>query len=132
MHDKSAYDIGSLRINPNKQQQPNTVEPKNKAEVLAVTWGLCQHDAPAEREAAIWYLLQSNEAERARQAICQSTGERHKAATGPDRDPWNGTYKAVLELEARGINGLAAIIRRYLAGENPSAEVQAHLDRLET
>jgi hypothetical protein len=131
MPDSSPYDIGSLRINPNKQSQPKTIEPKSKSEVLAVTWGIYQHDAPAEREAAIWFILRGNEAERARHAICESTGERYKEATGSDRDPWNGTYKAVLELEARGINGLAAIVRRYLGGENPSAEVQAHLDQLE-
>ena len=130
MPDNSPYDIGSLRINPNKQQPNNTVEPKTKAEVLAVVWGVCQHDAKAEREAAIWYILRGNEADRARQAYSETTGQRYKGATGSDCDPWNGTYKAVLELEQRGINGLAAIVRRYLSGENPSAEVQAHLDRL--
>jgi len=127
MADSSPYDIGSRRI---KAKAVQCTKPKTKAEVLAVTWGLCQHDAPAYREAAIWYLLQSNEADRARRACSETTGERYKQATGSDRDPWNGTYKAVLELEQRGIKALAAIVRRYIAGEQPSSAVQAELDHI--
>jgi hypothetical protein len=120
------YDTGLLRARP-KKEQPQEDEPKNKAEVLAVTWGLTQGDPAAYREAAIWWLLSVNEADRLK-GVIDPWGQRHKEAVGPARDPWNGTYKAVLELERFGINTLAAIVRRYIAGEKPSPEVQAELD----
>jgi hypothetical protein len=122
-------DIGSLRARP-KKEESKPDEPKSKDECLAVIWGTTQGDPHAHREAAIWYTVSSREADRARSAINECTGERLKQATGPDRDPWNGTEKAVLELERRGINGLAAIVRRYLAGETPSPEVQAELEHI--
>jgi hypothetical protein len=123
------HEIGSLRSRP-KKEEPKPDEPKTKDECLAVIWGTTQGDPDAYREAAIWYTLSAREADRARSAINECTGERKKQATGPDRDPWRGTEKAVLELERRGINGLAAIVRRYLAGETPSPEAQAELEHL--
>ena len=65
-----------------------------------------------------------------RHATDEITGKRHKQATGSDRDPWNGTLKAVLELESRGLKGLAAIVRKFIEGGQPKAEVQAELDRI--
>src|SRR5262249_1617759 len=47
-----------------------------------------------------------------------------------DRDPWNGTLGAVLELESRGLKSLAAIVRRFIGGEQPTPEVRAELDRI--
>jgi len=123
------YDIGSLRART-KKEQPKADEPKTKAEALAVTWGLTQGDPAEYREAAIWWLLGGNEAWTLKHATDECTGQRYREATGPDRDPWNGTLEAVLELEARGIKTLAAIVRRYIAGETPSSEVQAELDRI--
>ena len=46
------YYIGKQR-RPQKQGEPNQDEPKTKAEVLAVTWGLTRGDPDAYREAAI-------------------------------------------------------------------------------
>jgi hypothetical protein len=123
------YDIWSLRGRP-KREQPNNLEPKSKDELLAVVWGLTADEPDAQREATIWWLLATDEADRALGAIDECTGKRKKQATGPDRDPWRGTEKAVLKLEARGINTLAAIVRRYIEGGEPSAEVQAEMDRL--
>jgi hypothetical protein len=124
------YDTGLLRARP-KKEQPQEDEPKNKAEVLAVTWGLTQGDPAEYREATVWWLLSTDEADRAKGAIDETTGLRHKHAVGPDRDPWNGTLKAVIQLERRGINALAAIVRRYLAGESASPAVQAEIDLIE-
>ena len=45
--------IGKRRVRPQKQGEPNRDEPKTKAEVLAVTWGLTRGDPDAYREAAI-------------------------------------------------------------------------------
>src|SRR5262249_53509216 len=114
------YDTRLLRARP-KKEQPKDDAPKNKAEVLAVTWGLTQGDPVPYREAAIWWLLSTNEVNRLKGAI-DWCGERHKKATGPDRDPWNGTLEAAKALEHRGIKTLAAIVRRYIAGESPSPE----------
>jgi hypothetical protein len=58
------------------------------------------------------------------------TGLRHKGATGPDRDPWGGSLGAVLELESRGLKGLAAIVRKYIEGKQPTPEVQTQLDHI--
>jgi hypothetical protein len=123
------YGVGPLRARA-KKEQPKQDEPKNKAEVLAVTWGLTQGDPPGYREAVVWWLLNADEANRAKGAIDECTGERKKQATGSDRDPWRGTEKAVLQLEARGLKGLAAIVRRYIEGGEPSAEVQAEITKL--
>jgi hypothetical protein len=113
-----------------KKEQPKPDEPKSKDELLAVIWGSLQAEPAAYREAVIWYVLGTDEADRALGAIDQSTGKRQKSATGSDRDPWRGTEKAVLQLEARGINTLAGIVRRYIEGESPSPEVQAELDQI--
>ena len=79
----------------------------------------------------IWWLLGGSEAWVLEHATSDKmTGERHKKATGPDRDPWNGTYRAVLELESRGLKGLAAIVRKWIGGETPSPEVQAEIERI--
>jgi hypothetical protein len=120
------YGVGPLRARAKKDQHKQD-EPKNKAEVLAVTWGLTQGDPAPYREAAIWWLLRSREDKRLK-GVVDEWGEWHKEATGSDRDPWNGTLMAVLELERRQINGLAAIVRAYLDGEKPSAEVQREID----
>ena len=120
------YGIGSLRAR-SKKEQPKQDEPKNKAEVLAVTWGLTQGDPAPYREAAIWWLLRSREDKRLK-GVVDERGARHKEATGSDRDPWNGTLRAAEELERRGIKTLAAIVRRYIASETPSPDVQAELD----
>ena len=124
------YDISSLRMRPRKEKQSELNEPKTKDELLAVIWGLTVGEPDAQREATIWWLLGADEADRALGAIDECTGKRKKQATGPDRDPWRGTEKAVLQLEARGINTLASIVRRYIEGGEPSAEVQAEIDRL--
>jgi hypothetical protein len=121
--------IDSLRVRP-KKEQPKPDEPKSKDELLAVIWGSLQAEPAAYREAAIWYVLGTDEAGRAKGAVDEIAGQRHKQATGPDRDPWRGTEKAVSQLEARGINTLASIVRRYIEGGEPSAEVQAEIDRL--
>jgi hypothetical protein len=122
------HEIGSLRARA-KKEQPKQDEPKNKAEVLAVTWGLTQGDPAPYREAAIWWLLRSRKDKRLK-GVVDEWGERHKEATGSDRDPWNRTLKAAEELEKRGIKALAAIVRRYIAGETPSDAVQTELDRI--
>src|SRR5262249_34841101 len=92
-------------------------------EALAVSWGLTQDWMPAAREAGIWWILSGNEAWTIRHATDECMAQRYKEATGPDRDPWNGTLEAVLQLESRGLKTLAAIIRRYIAGESPSPKV---------
>jgi hypothetical protein len=123
------YDIGSLRARP-KKEQSRPDEPKSKDELLAVIWGSLKAEPAAYREAVIWYVLGTDKPGRAKGAVDETTGQRHKQATGPDRDPWRGTEKAVLQLEARGINTLASIVRRYIEGGEPTAEVQAEIDQL--
>jgi hypothetical protein len=123
------YDISSLRMRPRKEKQSELNEPKTKDELLAVIWGLTQGDPPEYREAAIWYVLSSNEDSRL-DGVFDQWGQRNKAAVGSDRDPWGGTAKAVRQLEARGINTLASIVRRYIDGESPSPAVQAEIDQI--
>ena len=121
-----SYDIGSLCARRKKEQlKPD--EPKTRAEALAVVWGLTQGDPAAYREAAIWWVLSTDEAAKLGGAT-DCTGKRYKHAIGPDRDPWNGTLKGAEKLEKRGIQGLAAIVRRYIAGDTPRPEVQTELD----
>jgi hypothetical protein len=125
-----AYFLGRQpRFRPQQQEAPNQDEAKSKAECLAVVWGMTADDPPVYREAAILWVLGGSEEWVLRHAI-DSTGERHKKATGCDRDPWNGTLGAVLELESRGLKSLAATVRKWIAGETPSPAVQTEIDHI--
>jgi hypothetical protein len=83
------YDIGSLRVRRRQEKQSESNEPRSKDELLAVIWGSLQAEPAAYREAVIWHVLSTDEAGRAKGAIDETTGQRHKQATtlgaGPRR-----------------------------------------------
>jgi hypothetical protein len=112
-----AHDIGSLRVTPGKQI-PQANLPRTHAENLAQAWGVSGYsDSEAEREAYILWILGGAD-----------TGFRARVS---DREPESGLRKALSELERRGINALARILKDYLEGIEPPDEVKAYLIKIE-
>jgi hypothetical protein len=112
------YDIRSPRVALGKQS-PKADKPKNHAENVAVAWGMSAHecDSEAEREAYILWIL--------------GDVDSGWMAEASDREPGNGLWKALSELEARKISELARILRDFLEGEAPSDAVRAELVRID-